>query len=560
MIHYLYKLLNIRNIRCYGFVKLFVLSLLFHACTFRQKADLLLTNVQLIGPEGAIEGDCIVISGDSISATGYFSDIKKHWKAARIIDCQGTTVLPGLIDAHAHFYGLAVNMTSADLRGASSPEEVVGRLKKFYAENPGQWLTGRGWDQNLWPDGQMPLPDYLDTAFPDIPVYLTRIDGHALWINQAAARLHGITGAEQVAGGKLEKRDGRFTGVLVDEAMKLAPVPKPSMDQLLPYLQKAEQQLFEAGVTSLTDAGLPWDVIEGFRNFYRRGLLRIGLHALAADDDKTFENLLTHGPISEGEFSVRGMKFYSDGALGSYGACLLKPYTDRPDQYGLLLRDPGYFIARFDKLRSYGLQVATHAIGDSANRLILRIYDQLLKGYEDQDLRWRVEHCQVVDPEDLNYFKNPNIIPSIQPTHATSDMMWAPRRLGDRIKTAYAYRSLLEASGMVALGTDFPVENISPVYTFYAATYRKNPQREPAEGFLTDQAISRQQAIKGMTHWAAYAMFQENKKGDLKTGYKADLTVINKNWLTCPPDEILDSKVILTIKNGKIVHTSDWIY
>ncbi|MFN4299702.1 MAG: amidohydrolase [Thermaurantimonas sp.] len=550
------KPLTIRNILYFGFVKLFVFALLFNACSSRQNADILLTNVQLIGADGAIEGDCIAISGDTISATGHFREVKKHWKAAQIIDCQGATVLPGLIDAHAHFYGLALNMTSADLRGTSSPEEVVERLKKFYAENPGQWLTGRGWDQNLWPDGQMPLPAYLDTAFPNIPVYLTRIDGHALWINQAAARLHGITGNEQVTGGKLEKRDGRFTGVLVDEAMKLAPVPKPSMDQLLPYLQKAEQQLFEAGVTSLTDAGLPWEVIDGFRQFYRRGLLRIGLNALAADDDKTFENLLTYGPISEGEYSVTGMKFYSDGALGSYGACLLKPYTDRPDQYGLLLRDPEYFLTRFDKLRSYGLQVATHAIGDSANRLILKIYDQLLKGYEDQDLRWRVEHCQVVHPEDLAYFKNPNIIPSIQPTHATSDMMWAPRRLGERLKTAYAYRSLLETSGMVALGTDFPVENISPVFTFYSATFRKNPQREPAEGFLIDQAISRQHAIKGMTYWAAYSMFQEHKKGDLKIGLKADLTVLNKNWLTCKADEILDSKVIMTIKNGKIVHKS----
>lgn len=549
--------MNIRHILSCGFVRIFGVIAVLSACNKYRQADVMLTNAQLIGADGRVEGDCIIISSDTIAAIGYYKDLKKLWKSSNTLDVEGASVLPGLIDAHAHFYGLAVNMTSADLRGTTSPLEIVEKLKKFHSENPGRWLTGRGWDQNLWPDGQLPMPEYLDTAFPDIPVYLTRIDGHALWINHAAARLHGITGKEYIPGGKLEYREGRFTGVLVDEAMKLAPAPNPSVDELLPFLQKAEQQLFETGVTSLTDAGLPWEIITGLRQLYQRGLLRIGLHILAADDEHTFENLLVSGPVDDGEFTVRGMKFYSDGALGSYGACLLRPYADRPDHYGLLLRKPEYFIQRFDKLRSYGLQVATHAIGDSANRLILNIYDQLLSGYEDYDLRWRVEHCQVVHPADLVYFKNPNIIPSIQPTHATSDMMWAPRRLGDRIKNAYAYRSLLEASGMVALGTDFPVENISPVYTFYSATHRKNAQHKPDEGFLTDEAISRKQAIKGMTQWAAYAMFQENKRGNLQVGLKADLTVLNKNWLTCAPEEIPQTIVLMTIKNGVIVFSKN---
>ncbi|MFN3952216.1 MAG: amidohydrolase [Thermaurantimonas sp.] len=517
-------------------------------------ADLVFINAQLIGAEGQLAGDCILLAEDTIAAIGFYNDLIKVWNTDQSIDLKNATVIPGLIDAHAHFYGLALNMTSADLRGCSSPEEVVERLKTFYKTNPGRWLAGRGWDQNLWEDGQMPLPEYLDTAFPDIPVYLTRIDGHALWINSKAASLHGISGKEKISGGSLEYRDGRFTGVLVDKAMALAAPPTPSVDELLPYLQEAEKQLFASGITSLTDAGLSWEIIEGLRRLYRSGQLRIGLYALGSDDDITFESLLVNGPVEEGDFTVRGIKFYSDGALGSYGACLLRPYSDRPDRYGLLLREPEYFLSKFDKLKSYGLQVATHAIGDSANRLILKLYDQLLSGYEDRDLRWRIEHCQVVDPQDLPYFKNPNIIPSVQPTHATSDMMWAPRRLGDRIRTAYAYRSLLEAAGMIALGTDFPVEAISPVYTFYAATFRKNQENLPDKGFMAEQSISRLDALKGMTHWAAYAMFLESKRGDLKPGLYADLTVLDQNWLTCPPEQILKTKVLMTIKNGQIVY------
>ncbi len=543
-----------RIVLLFGVRLLIVLILIITSCHKRKKCSLALFNAQLVGAEGQLTGDCILLAGDTIAAIGFYKELIKVWKPDESIDLKNATVLPGLIDAHAHFYGLALNMTSADLRGSSSPEEVVERLKTFYKHHPGKWLTGRGWDQNLWEDGQMPLPEYLDTAFPDIPVYLTRIDGHALWINSKAASLHGISGKEKISGGSLEFRDGRFTGVLVDKAMALATPPTPSVEELLPYLQEAEKQLFAYGITSLTDAGLPWAVIEGLRKLYRSGQLRIGLYVLGSDDDTTFETLLVNGPIREGEFAVRGIKFYSDGALGSYGACLLRPYSDRPDHFGLLLRDPGYFLSRFDKLRSYGLQVATHAIGDSANRLILKLYDQLLSESEGLDLRWRIEHCQVVDSQDLQYFKNPNIIPSVQPTHATSDMIWAPRRLGDRIRTAYAYRSLLEAAGMIALGTDFPVENISPVYTFYAATFRKNHQHQPKEGFQADQSISRLAALRGMTHWAAYAMFQESEKGDLKPGLKADLAVLDQNWLTCLPEDIPGTRVLMTIKNARVVY------
>ncbi|GCD79668.1 amidohydrolase [Schleiferia thermophila] len=536
---------------------LLLVAPLMIACGRKEQAGYILTNAVLISADGQLDGDCVVMAGDTLAAIGWYRELKKYWKAAEVIDVKGSAVMPGWIDAHAHFYGLAVNMLSADLRGCESPEEVVERLMVFHSQNPGPWITGRGWDQNLWADGQYPGVEALDSAFPEVPVYLMRIDGHALWINSAAARQHGITGREQVSGGKIEVRNGRFAGVLVDEAMKLVQIPSPSVGDLLPQLQKAEQELFAAGVTSLTDAGLPRAVIEGLRDLYRSNQLRIGLNILAADDDETFEWLLTHGPIEEGELTVRGMKFYSDGALGSYGACLLKPYTDKPDHYGLLLRSPEYFISRFDKLRSYGLQVATHAIGDSANRLILRIYADLLKGYDQDQLRWRIEHCQVLHPVDIEYFKEFRIIPSVQPTHATSDMTWAPRRLGERLKTAYAYKSLLEAAGLLALGTDFPVEKISPIYTFYAATYRKNENHEPQGGFFGDQAISRLDAIRGMTRWAAYAMHQEHTRGDLRTGMLADLVVLDKNWLTCQAYEIPATRVQMTFKRGKPVYQSD---
>lgn len=462
-------------------------------------------------------------------------------------------VYPGFIDAHCHFVGYAKGLTEANLFATTSFEEVLERLKDFGAANPSlEVIYGRGWDQNDWEDQSFPDNSKLNVLFPDVPVMLTRIDGHAVLVNNKALEVYNIDQDTKVEGGIIEVKNGVLTGVLVDNATGLIE-EKVDLDLLKSNLLTAEQNCFSAGLTTLDDAGLNLSMILFLDSLQKSEELKIKLYVMASDNLENFNYFMENGPYLSERMNVRSFKFYADGALGSRGACLLHGYSDDEGNYGLMLSEKEHFRQSAELLMKNGFQMNTHAIGDSANRVLLYVYKEVLKGKNDK--RWRIEHAQVVSDGDMSLFKKYSVLPSVQPTHATSDMYWAEDRLGhEHISDAYAYQELLNMSGVLPLGTDFPVEDIDPLKTFYAAVVRKDASGYPEEGFQMENAISRSDALKGMTLWAAYSNFEENEKGSIEVGKQADFTVLDTDLLTCTPEEILKAKVLYTIINGEIVY------
>ena len=529
------------------------------ACSFQsEQADLVLHNatVLTLSGNGADPGvaQAMAIRGDSIVAVGKEREILNRFRAPEKVDLKGATVMPGLVDAHAHFLGYAESLTRVDLTGARSWQEVVDRVISWGQTHSAPWIEGRGWDQNDWPQTDWPTRAALDSAFPDRPVVLTRIDGHALIANGAALEMASVV---PVAGGEiLRDGSGQMTGVLIDAAMGPVLEAIPPMDSAtrIAALQEAEARLFEVGLTAVVDAGLDVDDLAALEAAYTANQLRIRTWAWAADTPESHAHWLAHGPLSTDRLTVRGFKFYMDGALGSRGAVLLAPYDDRPQWSGLRMEaDLDSLRDRYAALHEAGFQVATHAIGDSANRVVLDLYAEILGGTNDK--RWRIEHAQVVERSDRARFSALSVIPSVQPTHATSDMNWAGARLGrNRLSRAYAYRSLQAELGMIALGTDFPVEDIDPRKTYYAAVARRDLSGQPRAGFLPDEALEPIDALRGMTIWAAIASFEEARQGTLEQGKRADLTVVDRNWLTSDPAEVLESRILGTMIAGK------WVY
>ena len=501
-----------------------------------------------------IEGQAIAVNEGKIMEIGSESQIFKKYKAREKYNLKNQFLYPGFIDAHAHFWGYASNLQYVDLKATLSFDEVLERLEEFYKKNGGSIIMGRGWDQNLWDNPEMPTRQKLDEKFPDVPVYLTRIDGHALLVNSKALEINGLNEYREVEGGEITMLNGWITGLLIDNAMDLVSRPKPTHEEMLVWLQKAEKDLFASGLTSLADAGLPYEDLLYLRDLYAHQKLKIGFYGMASSEPETFDYFISRGFIDEDRFVVRSFKFYGDGALGSRGACLLEPYSDREGIFGLFLQNDSLYKYQLSAAFEAGFQVNTHAIGDSANRYVLHNYERVLGGPNAS--RWRVEHAQVVHPADYEYLKNLNIIPSVQPTHATSDMFWAVERLGHpRIKTAYAYRDLMIAcDGLIALGTDFPVEDIHPLNTFFAAVVRKNKRFQPTEGFQTENALSRIDALRGMTLWAAYAQFQEDKIGSIEVGKWADFTLLDQNLLEIEEEKILKTQIKGVVKYGQIVY------
>jgi predicted amidohydrolase YtcJ len=460
---------------------------------------------------------------------------------------------PGFIDAHCHFVGYAKGLTEANLFATKSFDEVLMRLKDFRAANPSlEVVYGRGWDQNDWEDNVFPDNIELNILFTDVPVILTRIDGHAVLVNEKALEVFNINKETKVEGGIVESKNGVLTGILVDNASSLIE-EKVDFDLLKLNLLTAEQNCFAVGLTTLDDAGLNLEMIQFLDSLQKSEELKIKLYVMASDNPENFHHFMENGPYLSNRMNVRSFKFYSDGALGSRGACLLHGYSDDKDNYGLMLSTEDHFRQSAELLMKNGFQMNTHAIGDSANRVLLNVYKDVLKGKNDK--RWRIEHAQVVSDGDMSLFEEYSVLPSVQPTHATSDMYWAEDRLGhEHIADAYAYQELLNMSGVLPLGTDFPVEQIDPLKTFYAAVVRKDASGYPEEGFQMENAISRSDALKGMTLWAAYSNFEENEKGSIEIGKKADFTVLDTDLLTCSPEEILKAKVLYTVINGEIVY------
>jgi hypothetical protein len=539
--------------------KLFIaiIALLFLSCRNSQPVDLILHNALIYTVDSAFSTSrAMAVTNGKIVALGSDEFIAKNYQAKENIDAAGKAVYPGFIDAHAHFVGYGQSLFTADLYDSKSFEEVLQRLKKFAAEHPDEkWILGRGWDQNKWPGKSFPTNEKLNALFPDKPVYITRVDGHAAIVNQKAFELAGVKAGQTISGGELETKNRKLTGVLIDNAKELVSsfIPQLSKDDYAKRLLTAEKNCFAVGLTTVTDCGLSYKDVEAIDTLQKTGQLKMRLYVMLSDDKENFDHYLPRGPYKTDKLFVHGFKFYADGALGSRGACLLQPYNDKKDWKGFLLSSIAHFDSMAVILANTQFQMCTHAIGDSGNRVILNVYTKVLQGKNDK--RWRIEHAQVIDPKDFDLFGNSSIIPSVQPTHATSDMYWAGERLGsERLKGAYAYKQLLQQNGWLPLGTDFPVEDISPFKTFLAAVARKDAKGFPANGFQIENALSRIETIRGMTIWAAKADFLEQELGSLEKGKKADFIILDNDLMKVPENEILNTKVIATYSGGKKVY------
>lgn len=515
-------------------------------------------NIYTIDNEFSVKQSFAVLNGNIIE-TGTNEIILGKYSAQHTIDLKGKFVYPGLIDAHCHFYGYAKNLQWLDLTGTNSFEEIVELLKTYHKQNPNQWILGRGWDQNDWEKKQYPTNKLLNELFPNAPVILTRIDGHAVIANQHALGLANITNTTKIEGGEVILDKGKLTGLLIDNAAYniKSIIPLPSNLEMDNLLIRAQKNCFEVGLTTVSDAGLDKYQIEQIDNLQSLKKIKMRIYAMLSPSKNNFDTYVINGPLKNDLLNVRSIKLYIDGALGSRGARLIKPYTDDPNNSGLIvtLEETIDSICNFAYLNGY--QVNTHAIGDDGVRTVLDIYAKYLKG--KNDLRWRIEHSQIVHPDDIEKYGKYSIIPSIQTTHATSDMYWADERLGpERVKTAYAYKQLLDQNGWIPNGSDFPVESINPLYGFYAAISRKDKEGFPENGFQMKNALSRQEALKAMTIWAAKSNFEENEKGSIETGKFADFVILEEDLMTIDESQIPRIQILATYIGGEKVFEKDF--
>ena len=537
---------------------LFLIYLLLTiSCTTNKQVDLIVYNGKVYTVDSSFStAEAFAVNNGMIVEIGNSQDLLNRYDAVEKIDAAGKFVYPGFYDAHAHFFMLAEAMDEVNLVGSSSFEEIIERLKVYQRENPEkQWIKGSGWDQNLWPEKEFPTKDSLDKYFPDIPIYLSRVDYHAALVNSAALKRAQLDSAYFVEGGLISADEaGEPDGILIDNAMGIVQsyIPKAESNVLLKTLQRAQDSLLAVGLTSIVDAGLTTDQIDALNIFYNEDSLVIRDYAMVAADPASIRQYLRSGTYESDRFTVRSFKLMADGALGSRGACLLHQYHDAPTN-GFLLQSPEELDDVIRRLANSNFQVNTHAIGDSANRVILDSYGKHLKNPVDR--RWRIEHAQIIDSSDFHKFSKFHIIPSVQPTHATSDMGWAADRLGTtRLKTAYAYKQLLNAYGLLALGSDFPVEHYNPLYGFHAAVARVDENGYPSGGFQFENAISREEALKGMTIWAAFSCFQENKRGSIEKGKDADFVILEEDIMSAPADRLRDIRTIRTVIAGETVY------
>ena len=531
------------------------LSLL--SCSQKQPADILVYNATIYTVDSSFStAEAMAIKNGKILATGKLNDLEKKYDAKKKIDANEKFIYPGFIDAHAHFLAYGSGLQTADLVGTNSWEDILHQLADFAKGlSKGQWLIGRGWDQNDWSAKDFPTNEKLNELFRDRPVLLTRIDGHAAVANQKALEIAGVKAGITLTGGEAEIKNGKLTGILIDNAIDLvsAKIPAQNREQFKAALLDAEKNCFAMGLTTIDDCGLSYADVDNIKELQDKGELKMRLYIMLSDGKQNFDYLEKKGPIKTDRLNVRGFKVYADGALGSRGACLLQPYNDKPGHYGFLLSNQEHFDSVADWISKRGFQMCTHAIGDSGNRTMLNIYAKYLKGKNDQ--RWRIEHAQVINQNDFNLFGENSIIPSVQPTHATSDMYWAADRLGkERVKGAYAYKQLLQQNGWLPLGTDFPVEDISPFKTFYAAVIRKDAKGWPTGGYQTENALTREEALRGMTIWAAKSNFEEKEKGSLEPGKLADFIILDKDIMKADENELLQINVLKTFLGGEKVY------
>ena len=522
----------------------------------KQEADLILSNGTIYTVDEQFStAEAIAIKDHRILAVGSTREITKSFEAEKLIDLEGRYAYPGWIDAHCHFFGYGMNLNAVDVAGTGSVEEIIEMLKAFHEKHPGTWITGRGWDQNDWEVKEFPDKHMLDKHFPDTPVLLRRIDGHAAWANSRALEIAGVTADSKVEGGTVMLSKGQTTGILVDNAIGLVAsgIPRPTEADMIRALLQAQDNCFSVGLTSVQDAGLSRQVVLLIDSLQQAGQLKIRMNTWLSPSEENFVHFVEKGPFRSDHLSVNTVKLFTDGALGSRGARMIEPYSDDPGNLGLYVTPLAQLEEYCRRAYTNNFAVATHCIGDGANRETLKIYAEILGG--ENDRRWRIEHAQIIHPDDFHFFGDYNIIPSVQTTHATSDMYWAADRVGDeRIKGAYAYRRLLEENGWLANGSDFPVEQINPLFGFYAAVVRKDQSGYPEEGFQVENAISREQALRAMTIWAAKAAREEDLKGSLEAGKLADLVVTDTDLMSAPDEALFGIKVHSTYSGGELVY------
>ncbi|MBI2270947.1 MAG: amidohydrolase [Bacteroidetes bacterium] len=526
------------------------------AGTKKEQVDLVVHNgvVYTVDSVNTIVQSFAVKEG-KIIALGTNDEVIGKYEAKEKVDACGKAIYPGFYDAHCHFNGYGMSLKMVDLVGTKSFAEVVQRTVDFQKKNNGLWITGRGWDQNDWGVKEFPTKDTLDKLFPNTPLILRRVDGHGALANQAAFDKAGVTVDSKISGGIVEVKNGKLTGILIDNAIDLVEkaIPEPAVKQNFEAILAAQNNCFAVGLTTVDDAGLSKNIVMLIDSMHKSGDLKMRIYAMLTSNDENLDYYLQHGPYKTERLNVSSFKFYADGALGSRGACLLQPYSDRPGQNGFLLKDISYYKEQAQKLFDKGFQMNTHCIGDSANRFILNVYGAVLKGKNDK--RWRIEHAQVINKEDFHLFKEYSIVPSVQATHCTSDMDWADERLGsERIKGAYAYKELLKQNGYIAGGSDFPVEDINPLFGFYSAITRMHQDGTPKEGFQVENGLSREEALRSMTIWAARSNFEEYERGSLEPGKMADFVILEEDIMKIDSSKIYNVKVAGTYINGDMVY------
>lgn len=536
-------------------ILILAISAFMFSCSAKKQVNLIVHNARIYTVDDKFSvAEAFAVKDGKILELGTSADILKKYTGEQL-DAGGKPVYPGFIDGHSHFYSYGMGLQNVDLVGTKSWQEILDKLKIFDGENPEGWIVGRGWDQNDWVVKDFPDNEKLNELFPERPVILSRIDGHAVIANKAALDLAGVKPGQTLTGGEVETVNGKLTGILVDNAEGLvnSKVPPASQKQIHEALLDAQKNCFAVGLTSVTDCGIDYRMIPVIDELQKSKQLKMRIYGMLSDNQANFDYLFKNGAFKTDLLNVRSFKVYADGALGSRGACLLEPYNDKPGYSGFLLSDKKHFAEVAQKIADKGFQMNTHAIGDSANRQILNVYAKVLKGKNDQ--RWRIEHAQVVSQVDFKLFGENNVIPSVQSTHATSDMYWAGDRLGpERVKGAYAFKQLLDQNGWLVLGTDFPVENINPMFTFYAAVARKDMKGYPSEGYQMENALSREEALRGMTIWAAKGSFEEKEKGSLEAGKFADFVILDQDLMKANAADLFKITVLKTYVNGENVY------
>jgi len=500
--------------------------------------------------------DSVLIKDGRFIETGKSDILLSKYQDEPKFDLKGKYVFPGLNDAHCHFLRYGLNLRNPDLTNTSSFGEIIDILKDFHKKNPSEWIFGEGWDQNQWETKDWPDIKDLDKAFPNTPVLLIRIDTHAALANSEALKRARVNKNRKIIGGNIISKNDNPPGILIDNAIPLVKkaIPEPEYEDIKNALLNAQDRCFAVGLTSVTDAGLDMENIDHMDSLHTAGNFRMKINAMINPTTRNFRKYMDNGIYKTGRLNVSSVKLFTDGALGSRGALLLEPYDDDPGNFGLLVNSEEYLKSICEKVYNKGYQACTHCIGDKATRIMLNIYGDILKA--PNDLRWRIEHAQILQQEDLHKFGKYSIVPSVQTTHATSDMFWAEERLGKkRMKRSYMYKDLLKQNGWIANGSDFPVESINPIHGFYSAVKRQNINGKPESGFQTENAITREEALKAMTIWPAFACFEEKEKGSIEPGKYADFVVTNMDLMEMTQADFSQFKILKTYINGEEVYS-----